>query len=160
MTGYVFAKILKYMEGQQGAGASKYGTPVTTDTELGKQCLNLVMMSHFDNACYSLDPAVKDSGAQARQAHQREVIKVKFLDSINFQETSVEAISHLFRHLGDFAIYKDTKQSVLLDFIDIKPKIVQGGNVQGVINYILNRRHDLMVETCMRYDQTEKFVGK
>lgn len=70
MTGYIYAKMLKHMQiAAEGQAGDLSRTPVRPDTDLGQQCVNLVMMSHLDHAFYSLDPSVKDAGAYAR--HQK-----------------------------------------------------------------------------------------
>jgi hypothetical protein len=133
MTGYVFGKILKYMEideiyqkqrhdkkmkkpkkdkdeqPQQDPSLLK-DTQIDLSHQFPKSYVNKVMMNQFDNCCcFGLDPKKPDKASiQALEKHT-EIVWVLFRDDFEVADLSAETMAHMFSNFGDFHAYKDTK---------------------------------------------------
>jgi hypothetical protein len=154
MTGYVFAKILKYKEideiyhknrqdkkvpkSSEKKDKDKDSTDpaLLRDTQLDishhffKSNINKVMMNQFDNCCcFGLDPAKPDkASAQSAEKHP-EIIWMEFKEELEADDLSAETISHMFSNFGDFHVFKDTSKSCILNFYYFDKNFVEEKSV-------------------------------
>ena len=139
MTGYVYAKILKYKEideiylknrqdkkiknGGNKKDEKQSDPSLLKDTSLDmshyfpKSHMNKVMMNQFDNCCcFGLDPAKPDKASIQAQERHKDVVWILFRDDYEVDDLAAETISDIFSKFGDFHVYKDTRKSVILNF--------------------------------------------
>jgi len=157
MTGFAFAKILKYKEIdavyqanklQKVAGRKKKGEaqqalpdpnqsknqPLDFTAPFAAAALNRVMMNQFDNcACFHMNPAKPDKGAQSIADRQKDVVWIKFTPEAGVAEASAETIASLFSAYGDFYVFKDSRHSVILNFYYIDKDAVESKSPEGFV---------------------------
>jgi len=99
--------------------------------------LNRVMMNQFDNcACFHMNPEKPDKGALTIETKQKEVVWLKFEDSYDVSSLSAETIASMFSEFGDFHVFKDTKQSVLMHFYYLDKNYIECKSTEGFIAYM------------------------
>ena len=191
MTGYIFAKIAKYKEideiflenrRKRENGQKKNGEPyMTRDPKALKDTpvnLNHQWVSPFKNkvnmtasggkACFALDTSRPDTEADLLNQRQSEYVWIEFnedlkIDGLELQDLSAATISAMFKEedLGDFQIYKETKDSVIMVFHYINKDVIKNKKAAGVIQY-LNKQDKLekcKIKRVLSYDEAPKFVA-
>ena len=183
MTGYAFAKVLKYKEidelyhkkkmmggkkGKQKEGEDKNQVDPDglKDTEINfehhfYQCFkNQVMMNQFDDcACYNMNPEKGKSVYQKLEDKQKEVIWLKFREDYPTAEMSAETLSTFFSKFGDFNVFKDSKKSVILQFYYIDKTFIEHKSIQGIIEHLTTHKNEFHISEVCTYDQARKFVA-
>ena len=187
MTGYAFAKILKYKEiderhhqkrikkgrgkkDSDGWNATEklpdprdlHHTAINFDDIFCKSYLNKVMMNQFDNcACFGLNPDHPDRGAMSIEERQKEVVWIRFQDCYNVSEMSAETIASIFSDFGDFYVFKDQKQSVLLHFYYIDGSKVEEKSAGAFIELMNTAEMKALykLEEVSRFSDAKKFVA-
>ena len=135
-------------------------TPVNFNFQFSQANLNKVMMNQFDNcACFHMNPDKKDAGATDLDLRQEEVIWMKFKDEYQVAELSAETIASIFSAFGDFYVFKDSKQSIILHFYYFDGTYLEDKSTQGFINKMnaeMNKYHLAHISTLSK---APKFVA-
>ena len=191
MTGYIFAKILKYKEideiflenrRQREKGHRKMGepsisrdpkalkgTPVNLSHQWAQPFKNKVFMPVCSGkACFSLDASRPDTEADMLEQKQSDYIWIEFnedlqVDGLKLADLSAATFAEILKEedLGDFQIYKETKESIILAFYSINQDVIKNRKAAGVIQYLKKQEkmEKYKIKRVLSYDEAPKFVA-
>ena len=178
MTGYAFAKILKYKqvdevflrnkarkgkkEEAEVKPASLKNTRVDFRHGYAAHYVNYVMLNQYDNcSCFHFDPERPCKNQATSEGRHSQLIWLLFSDKLNVNDLSAEAVAMLFNDLGDFQVQKDMSQSVILNFFHMNKAALHPheASAAGIMAYITERKAHFNVQEVCSYDQAPKFVA-
>jgi len=100
-------------------------TEINLDHRFAKTYINKVMMNQFDNcACFHMDPAKPDAGAKLAAEREKDIVWIRFKDEMEAEDLSADAIAQMFADIGDYQVYKDTKNSCIINFFYIDKDVI------------------------------------
>ena len=174
MTGYVFAKIVKFKEidaiyhqnrNNKNPKAVKESPYSRKDKEIdlklqfASMLKNKVMLNQFENcACFHMNPDKPDQAALQIEEKNKQAVWIQFHESLEAESRSAEKLSEMFQPLGDFQLYKDTHQSSIVLFYHIEKEVVGGKEVSHVIDHLLTKMSDIVKKACT-YNEAPKFTA-
>ena len=177
MTGFSFAKIVKFKEfdkgkPQKGAGNASGSKPVAVAKEETKseepvsakikyehvfasKYLNKVMLSPYTMEFYNLNPT-KQFEDDVDEKDNSKILWVQMEDSI---EETADRLSHRLGEFGDFNIFKDSQSSFFMEFYFLEPDTVPSQTVDELISIILKPEtaKRLGIKAVVPYKEATKF---
>ena len=134
-------------------------TEINVDHHFYKTWKNKVMLNQFINcACFHMDPEKQDQSAIEIEERNKEIIHIVFEDGYA-EELSAENIAHFFGEFGDFQIYKDTRNSAILNFYYIDKTKLKNNKFDDFIKLMKEpeNRQKFKIKEITTLDKAQKF---
>ena len=87
------------------------------------------------------------------------MVWVEFQANYPSGELSSESIAALFDKMGDFQIYKVTKNTIYLQFYYIDKSVISDKSIEGVIAYLALNADALHIQKVSTYAAAPKFIA-
>ena len=117
------------------------------------------MLNQFANcACFHMDPLKPDKAALEIEEKNKEIIHIIFEDGFA-EDLSAENIAHFFGEFGDFQVYKDTKNSVIVNFYYIDKTKLKSNKVDDFVKMMKEPENILKfkIKEITMLDKAPKF---
>ena len=91
-----------------------------------------------------MDPNRPDRNQQESELTFKNLVWVKFWDDFDASDISADTIAQFFSKFGDFHVYRDTKQSCILNFYYLDKSYI--------INNSINKLVEMLNGKCSEQD--------
>ena len=85
------------------------------------------------------------------------------LDTLNLEDIAAMNLAEQFKEidLGDYDVEKDTPSSIVINFRKVNTKVIESGEIPGVIEYLSKQEmmDKFKINKVASYDQAPKFVA-
>merc|ERR1712166_776828 len=113
-----------------------HGTPVNLEHQFFRTNRNKVMMNQYNGcACYHMDPEKPDRAALDLEERNQDILHLQFQEG-KCSNLTAQNLAYVFSDFGDFHVFKDTKDSAILNFYYMDQQVIGGKTIQSFITFI------------------------
>lgn len=94
---------------------------------------NKVMLSQYTKEYYILDPSKQSEETEKDFSN---IVWIEFDESAAAKGANVDVLASLLSDFGDFNVFKDTHNSIYLEFFYFEPEAVPGQSVEDFIKVL------------------------
>ena len=138
----------------------KKNKPVSEKSHFANTWMNRLMMDHYgSDRYYHFDPFKYKMDFESRQTDGffSKTCHITFEDKV-IENLTAGAISSLFESYGDFYVYRDSMNSIYLEFFLIDKKSVPEGTLTAFCKTVL-KTPELKVIAAVVHEDAPKFVA-